>query len=86
MPAYVYRFNLKGDKKQKAILQNVLSFGKYRDNTYEEVKSSDISYCNWVLKQANTRGPMKDFQEWLKLHAKRITCEKCNGSGLGHMM
>ena len=29
---------------------------------------------------------MKDFQEWLKLNAKRITCEKCNGTGMGHMM
>jgi 2-hydroxy-3-keto-5-methylthiopentenyl-1-phosphate phosphatase len=71
---------------QQPFIEKIVSFGKYIGKPYEEIKSSDVSYCNWVLKQANTRGPMKDFQEWLKLHAKRITCEKCNGSGLGHMM
>jgi hypothetical protein len=64
----------------------VITFGKHSGKSYEEIKSNDISYCNWVLKQYQTTGGMKDFQEWLKLHAKRITCEKCNGSGLGHMM
>ena len=71
---------------EKNFLEKTLTFGKYTGKSYEEIKSTDISYCNWVLKQSNTRGAMKDFQEFLKNHAKRITCEKCNGSGLGHMM
>lgn len=70
----------------QASVEKLVTFGKYTGKSYEEIKTNDVSYCNWVLKQCNTRGAMKDFQEWLKLNAKRITCEKCNGTGMGHMM
>jgi len=63
-----------------------LQFGKHSGKTYDAIKSMDISYCNWVLKQFQTRGSMKDFQDWLKTHSKPATCEACNGSGLGHTM
>ena len=29
---------------------------------------------------------MKDLQDWLKATAKKVTCEACNGTGLGHTM
>ena len=64
----------------------LLTFGKHSGKTYEHIKNTDISYCNWVLKQTETRGHMKGFQEWLKRVSKRVTCETCNGTGLGHMM
>ena len=41
----------------------VITFGKHSGKSYEEIKSNDISYCNWVLKQYQTTGGMKDFQE-----------------------
>jgi hypothetical protein len=63
-----------------------LTFGKHSGKTYEQIKGIDISYCNWVLKQTETRGSMKNFQDWLKSVAKKVTCEACNGSGLGHQM
>jgi len=64
----------------------VLQFGKHSGKTYDEIRRSDISYCNWVLKQQDTRGSMKDLQDWLKGMAKKVTCEACNGSGFGHSM
>jgi hypothetical protein len=63
-----------------------LSFGKHRGKTFEEIVSTDISYCNWALKQTETRGVMKEFQEWLRLRAKKVSCEACNGSGHGFAM
>ena len=64
----------------------VLPFGKHKGKHYEVIKQSDISYCNWVLSQGKVRGDMKIFQDWLKTVSKRVTCETCNGTGLGHMM
>jgi hypothetical protein len=64
----------------------VLSFGKHSGKTFGEIKLTDISYCNWVLKQISTRGSMKELQDWLKTQAKKATCEACNGTGLGHTM
>ena len=67
-------------------IPKILSFGKHTGKTYEQIKSTDISYCNWVLKQTSTRGSMKNFQDWLKTISTQVTCEACNGSGLGHHM
>lgn len=64
----------------------VLTFGKHRDKSFEEIVRTDISYCNWALKQTETRGVMKEFQEWLRLRAKKVSCEACNGSGHGYAM
>ena len=59
-----------------------VTFGKYVGKSYEEVKQADLAYCNWVLKQAEVRGRMKPFHDWLKkTSTKRATCEVCNGSG-----
>jgi hypothetical protein len=63
-----------------------LPFGKHQGKTFEEIRRTDISYCNWVLKQTSTRGHMKDLQDWLKATAKKVTCEACNGTGLAHTM
>jgi len=63
-----------------------LSFGKHTGKTFQEIKATDISYCNWVLKQSNTRGSMKEFQDWLKQNARKVTCEACNGTGISHSM
>jgi hypothetical protein len=61
---------------------NTVTFGKYDGKSYDEVKHTDIAYCNWVLKQTEIRGRMKLFQDWLKkTSTKRATCEMCNGSG-----
>ena len=64
----------------------ILPFGKHQGKTYEYIKQTDVSYCNWVLSQGRARGDMKLFQDWLKTVAKKITCEHCNGTGMGHMM
>jgi hypothetical protein len=66
--------------------KNILPFGKHAGRTFEEIKQSDISYCNWVLKQSIVRGAMQEFQTWLKQHARKVTCEACNGTGIGHTM
>ena len=64
----------------------ILPFGKHKGMPYEHIKRTDISYCNWVLKQVSVRGDMKVFQDWLKGVSKKVTCEVCNGTGTGHIM
>lgn len=64
----------------------VLPFGKHKGKHYVFIKQTDISYCNWVLSQGRVRGDMKVFQDWLKTVSKSVTCESCNGTGMGHMM
>lgn len=60
----------------------VISFGKHSGKTYEEVRNMDVAYCNWTLKQMETTGRMKAFQNWLKQNSKNVaTCELCNGCG-----
>lgn len=66
--------------------KQILHAGKHNGKEYDEIKKSDISYCNWVLKQMKTTGELKKFQDWLKANSKRVTCEVCNGTGLGHVM
>jgi hypothetical protein len=63
-----------------------LTFGKHAGKTFEHIRDTDISYCNWALKQTGTRGVMKAFQDWLKQASKKVTCEACNGTGIGHTM
>ena len=58
-----------------------VTFGKYQGYTFEQVKQSDVSYCNWILKQMETGGKMKEFQDWLKKNSNKATCEMCNGTG-----
>ena len=65
---------------------NVISFGKHSGKSYTFILETDISYCNWVLKQYDCKGSMKQFQLWLREKAKKVTCEVCNGSGLSHIM
>ena len=54
--------------------------------TFEYVKNTDISYCNWALKQVKPNGRMKEFQNWLQGVSNFATCERCNGSGKVHIM
>ena len=63
-----------------------LTFGKHAGKTFQDIRHIDVSYCNWVLKQTGTRGVMKEFQDWLKRKSKKVTCEACNGTGIGHTM
>jgi hypothetical protein len=62
--------------------QNVITFGKHTGKSYEQVRMTDVTYCNWVLKQMNTTGRMRMFQDWLRINARKVTCEFCNGCGL----
>jgi hypothetical protein len=66
--------------------KNQLTFGRYAGKTFEEVKLTDISYCNWVLKQIKPTGKMKEFQNYLQSISNHATCERCNGSGKVHIM
>jgi hypothetical protein len=70
------------DYKMDALLSTIISFGKHQGKTYELVRNTDVSYCNWTLKQMNTRGKMLEFQRWLRGNARKVTCECCNGTGL----
>jgi hypothetical protein len=63
-----------------------LPFGKHAGKSFNDIMEHDISYCNWVLRQINVRGVMKSFQDYLKIKAKHVTCEACNGTGHGHTM
>lgn len=61
---------------------NVITFGKYNGMSYQDVRQLDTAYCNWILKQLEVKGRMKDFQLWLKNNTiNKATCEMCNGCG-----
>jgi hypothetical protein len=64
----------------------ILVIGKYKGMTFNEIRNTDVAYCNWVLRQMGTIGHMKEFQEWLKSISKKTTCEACNGTGQWHTM
>jgi hypothetical protein len=64
------------------ISENMITFGKYNGKSYDFVKQSDVSYCNWILKQMSVSGRMLHFQHWLKTNSRKVTCECCNGTGL----
>ena len=64
----------------------LLTFGKHAGKEFEHIRRTDISYCNWALKQVGARGIMKTFQDWLKTRAHKVSCEACNGTGIGHTM
>jgi hypothetical protein len=59
----------------------ILTFGKYNGRTYDFIRQTDVAYCNWALKQANSGHRMAHFQQWLKTTSRKVTCECCNGSG-----
>lgn len=44
----------------------LMGFGKFKYNTYLEVKKSERKYCSWVMKQKNTSGSLKEFKRYLK--------------------
>lgn len=44
----------------------MITFGKYKGKTYEEVSKTDNSYCTWVLSEERKSGPIRDFYIFLK--------------------
>ncbi len=66
--------------------ETLLTFGRYMGKTFEYVKNTDISYCNWALKQVKPNGRMKEFQNYLQGLSNFATCERCNGTGKVHIM
>merc|ERR1712039_865439 len=39
---------------------SIVSFGKYKGREFQEVWSEDPSYCQWVLKQQDSKSPEED--------------------------
>lgn len=66
--------------------ETVLTFGRYSGKTFDEIRRTDVSYCNWALKQVKPTGRLKEFQTWLQGVSHFATCERCNGSGKVHIM
>jgi len=44
----------------------ILSFGKHRGRSFEEVASSDRSYCEWVLRQPKPSSALELFARFLR--------------------
>lgn len=65
------------------VSNTIVSFGKHSGKTYDLVLQTDVSYCNWLLRQVNVHGRLLQFQQWLKNKSTRkATCECCNGTGV----
>lgn len=47
----------------------MLTFGKYKGKSFEEVAAADAGYCRWVLNLDTATGAMVDFQGFLKAKA-----------------
>lgn len=65
----------------------ILTFGKHAGKTYAIVLTTDVSYCNWVLKSMRTKtNDATNFQQWLKTKSRKVTCECCNGTGFSDII
>ena len=78
--------SINSNNKNFSTGETILTLGRHIGKTYEQIKETDVSYCNWVLKQVKPGGGLKDFQNWLQGVSHFATCERCNGSGKVHIM
>ena len=54
------------DNYQLIIDKNILTFGKYKGKTFEEVFEEHPDYCDWILTQTTPRNKgFKNFYNWL---------------------
>ena len=69
------------------LANTTFNIGKHKGNTFDFVRKTDVSYCNWALKLIPPVGrDVLLFQKYLKNYTRKITCECCNGSGLSDIM
>lgn len=47
---------------------NIITFGKYKGKTYEEVSEKDKRYCNWVRETKSKNENFIKFQKWLNVN------------------
>jgi len=45
---------------------SLITFGKHRGRTYDDMLAKESGYCAWVRSQVAASAPLKEFQEWLK--------------------
>jgi hypothetical protein len=50
----------------------MITFGKYKNKTFEYVLKNDLSYCNWCLKQSSSSKHMNEFIFFLKNNKNNI--------------
>lgn len=60
-------------------MDNIITFGKYNGQSFEQVFKSDKNYCSYVLSVSNPNDSFKKFQEYLMgcsfdIKYKNITC------------
>lgn len=74
-------------------LSGVVSFGKHRGSSFQEVIDSDAPYCNWVKQAADKDDAvagLREFAAWLKqgaqdnlekvVHSSEVTSKSASGS------
>jgi len=44
----------------------ILTFGRYRGRSYEDILKADVGYCRWALAQTDPGENLKPFITWLK--------------------
>jgi len=50
----------------------MISFGKYKNKSYNYVLQNDIKYCNWILTQSTSHKGMNKFINFLKINKNII--------------
>ena len=45
---------------------NKITFGKYKDKTFDYVLSNDNNYCKWILTQNSNIENMKTFKQYIQ--------------------
>jgi hypothetical protein len=50
----------------------MISFGKYKNKSYNYVLQNDIKYCNWILTQSTSHKGMNEFINFLKINKNII--------------
>jgi hypothetical protein len=70
----------------------VITFGKFKGRTFEDVYRTERGYCAWVLNVKTVHSDTIKFQRYVQYHGlrtadmnKRQTCEYCKGIFAGQL-
>lgn len=61
-----------------SLLENKVSFGKYKNQTIEYIIVFDISYFEWMIKNVENNGMSKDVRSYYKQIVKENEYRKKN--------
>ncbi len=70
----------------------IITFGKFRGRTFEDVYKNERGYCIWLLDLKTNNSDTLKLQQYVRYHGlrtadmnKRVQCEYCKGLFSGQL-